>query len=68
MYLENAAKIPPEMWLILAPVMIWDGVWKAVGMWHAARNGQKFWFVALMIINSVGILPIVYLKWFQKKT
>ncbi len=47
---------------------VWDVVWKGIGLWHAARNGQKYWFVAILIINTVGILPMVYLKFFQKKT
>jgi len=55
----------------LLPVIIflavWDLIWKAVAMWKAARNGQKYWFGALMVINSLGILPIVYIKFFQKK-
>lgn len=54
------------MWLI--PLMVWDAIWKGIGLWHAARNGQKNWFVALLVINSVGILPIIYYKFFQKKT
>ena len=53
------------IWII--PLAIWDLVWKAVSMWYAARNGQKGWYIALLIINSVGILPMVYLKFFQKK-
>lgn len=53
------------VWII--PLAIWDLTWKAVSMWYAARNGQKGWYVALLLINSVGIFPMVYLKFFQKK-
>ncbi len=53
------------IWII--PLMVWDLVWKAIGLWHAARNNQRGWFVALLLINSVGILPIAYLRFFQKK-
>ena len=50
-------------WLIVAiPIVaIWDVVWKGLALWRAARLRQTAWFVVLMILNTVGILPIVYL-------
>ena len=52
-------------WIVL--VVIWDAVWKLIAMWKSARGGQKVWFIFLAIINSVGILPLIYILWFQKK-
>jgi len=52
-------------WII--PLVIWDLVWKAFGMWHSARNKQPVWFFFIFIINSLGILPILYIYFFQKK-
>lgn len=46
---------------LIVIIIIWDFTWKGFTLWRAARNGQLKWFVALMVINSVGILPIVYL-------
>ncbi len=46
---------------------IWEAVWKAIAMWKSARNNQLAWFVCILIFNTVGILPIVYILWFQKK-
>jgi len=48
-------------------LVVWDIIWKGAGLWHAAKNNQKYWFVAILLINTIGILPIVYLKFFQKK-
>lgn len=45
---------------------IWSLVWKCLGLWHAARNKQRLWFVALVLFNTVGVLEIIYLAWFQK--
>ena len=45
---------------------IWDVIWKAIAMWEAAKQGSKVWFVLLLIVNSVGILPIAYL-WYRGK-
>lgn len=53
--------------LLLVLVAIWDLVWKGIALWKSARNSQKVWYVFLLIINSAGILPIIYLLGFQKK-
>ncbi|QQG43784.1 MAG: hypothetical protein HYW45_02075 [Candidatus Daviesbacteria bacterium] len=44
-----------------------DVILRGIGMWHAARNNQRNWFIALLVINSAGILPAVYLKFFQRQ-
>jgi len=49
-------------------LIIWDLVWKGYALWKAAQNKQKYWFIALMIINSLGILPIIYISFFSKKS
>ena len=41
--------------------VMWDLAWKGLAMWRAAKRNEPWWFVALMLINSVGILPIAYL-------
>lgn len=46
---------------------ILDLVLKAIALWKSARNSQKVWFVALLIVNSLGVLPIIYLLFFAKK-
>ena len=46
---------------------IWELVWKGLALWTASQNKQRNWFIAILILNTVGILPIVYLKFFQKK-
>lgn len=57
-------------WLIVVIVVlaVWEAVWKGVGLWKAGRNGQLKWFVCMFILNTAGILPIVYIKFFQKKS
>ena len=46
---------------------IWELVWKGIALWKASQNKQRNWFIAILIINTIGILPIIYLKFFQKK-
>ncbi len=45
---------------------IWSMIWKGFALWRAARNNQKNWFIAMVIINTFGILEIVYLFFFSK--
>jgi len=46
--------------LLLAIILIWSGVWKLLALWKAARKGSVPWFVILGIVNTVGILEILY--------
>ncbi|HBC91818.1 MAG TPA: hypothetical protein DCZ10_02655 [Pelotomaculum sp.] len=53
----------PLFYLVIA----WAVIWKGIALWHAARNRQLVWYIAILIVNTVGILEIVYLIFFRKK-
>lgn len=59
--MENNFIIP----LIL--IVLWTLPWKGVALWRAARRGEKAWFVALLMINTLGILEILYIFVFSRK-
>ncbi|MFC1656616.1 DUF5652 family protein [Patescibacteria group bacterium] len=46
---------------------IWSVVWKAIALWRAGRNNQLGWFIVLFLINTIGILEILYIFVFQPK-
>ncbi|MHB1163358.1 MAG: DUF5652 family protein [Minisyncoccota bacterium] len=46
---------------------LWTIVLKGFALWYAARGGQKGWFIALLFINTLGVLEIIYLIWFRPK-
>ncbi|MDA3855324.1 MAG: DUF5652 family protein [Candidatus Woesearchaeota archaeon] len=52
--------------MLVVFLVIWDMTWKAIGMWKAGRNNQLVWFVFIFILNTAGILPIVYIFFFQR--
>lgn len=52
--------------LIIA-ITAWDLFWRGLALWKSARKEQKYWFIALLIVNSVGLLPIIYLLWEGRK-
>jgi len=53
--------------MLFFPLMIWSLIIKGIALWKSARNEHKYWFVAILIVNSVGILELIYLLFFQKK-
>ncbi len=53
-------------WLGLAPLIVWSFVWKGIALWKAGNHKQLGWFIALFLLNTIGILEIIYLIWFQK--
>ena len=48
-------------------LVVWSLIWKGLALWKAARRGEKVWYVALLIINTMGLLEILYLYVFSKK-
>ncbi len=57
----------PAFGLIFALLSIWALVWKGFALWKAARNMQKKWFIAILFINTFGILEIIYLFYLSNK-
>ena len=47
-------------------ILLWSLVWKAIALWKAARNNSLSWFIALLVLNTLGILPILYIYIFSK--
>ncbi len=47
--------------LVIVVVALWSAVWKGIALWYAARRGEKAWYVILLILNTAGILEIIYI-------
>jgi len=41
---------------------------KGYSLWYSAQAHQKWWFIAMLVINTFGILEIIYLLAFRPKT
>ena len=50
---------------LILVVVLWTVALKGYALWHAARASQTGWFIALLVINTLGILEIIYLIWFR---
>ena len=51
----------PFVGISLAVMILWSLFWKSLALWHSARRGQEWWFIAILLLNTAGILEIVYL-------
>ena len=54
-------------WLIIPLAIVWEMAWRGVALWRAGRSVHLAWFIAIFILNTVGILPIIYIFAFSKK-
>ncbi|OGM74981.1 hypothetical protein A2191_03930 [Candidatus Woesebacteria bacterium RIFOXYA1_FULL_38_9] len=52
---------------LIWPLLIWSLFWKGMALWRSARDQQKEWFLILLVLNTAGILEIVYLFFFAKE-
>ena len=66
-----STKIPLGNWEITMTTLIIILVvilfLKGTAMWKAAKNNSKGWFWTLLILNTGGILPLLYITIFSKK-
>jgi hypothetical protein len=51
-------RYPAEIFYLLA---LWSIVWKGIALWKACKNGSKFWFIIILILNTLGVLEILYI-------
>jgi hypothetical protein len=55
-----------NQWVVLL-LVLWMLPWKGVALWKATKNNHKWWFIALLVINTLGILEILYIFVFGKR-
>jgi len=60
--------IGPGWGFLFILLVAWALVWKGMALWKSARHAHKVWFVVLLVTNTVGILDILYLYVFSKKS
>jgi len=52
---------------VMLPLALWSIFWKGLALWKAARRNQPLWYVALLVVNTVGILEIIYIFAFARR-
>ncbi len=56
--LAEQFNVSKEMLII---ILIWILIWKGLALWKSARLNQPVWFFLLFIVNTLGLLEIIYL-------
>ncbi len=62
---DLAAQIGINLWLLVI-IIIWSAIWKMAALWKSARKNQIIWFIILAVVNTVGILEILYIYVFSE--
>lgn len=47
--------------ILLLLSALWVLPWKGIALWQAARRSTKFWFILILVVNTFGILEILYI-------
>jgi hypothetical protein len=51
----------PLLPLVILVLVFWTIFWKGLALWHSARRGEPWWFFFMLVVNTLGILEIIYL-------
>ncbi len=48
-------------------LLLWSMIWIGLALWRASKLEQRNWFIVMLVLNTAGILEILYLFRFAKK-
>ena len=54
------------LWLVISLAVVWSMAWKGIALWRAGRNSHLVWFIVLFLVNTLGILEIIYIFAFSR--
>jgi hypothetical protein len=46
--------------ILFVVLIIWSATWKGLALWRAAKRTDLVWFIIFIILNTAGILEIIY--------
>ena len=65
-YLNSIAlQLGIPLWTLIV-LAVWSLAWKIPALWISARKKQLVWFIVLILVNTAGILEILYIFIFSK--
>lgn len=48
-------------------LMAWVLPWKGYALWTAAHRNEMWWFIVLLVLNTLAILDIIYIFFVAKR-
>lgn len=64
--LETFLSIGVLATILIFVLAMWSIVWKGFALWFAAREKKTYWFIVILILNTAGILEIIYMVFFSE--
>ena len=52
---------------LLFVIYLWSLPWKGVALWKSAGKKHLRWFIALLLVNTAGLLDALYIFYFSKR-
>jgi MFS superfamily sulfate permease-like transporter len=62
---ELISLLPVWVKVTLLLLAVWSLIWKGLALWKSARLNQPLWFLLLLVVNTMGILEILYIYVFS---
>jgi methionyl-tRNA synthetase len=59
--MTTANSLPGWLIALIVVLGIWEAVWKGIGLWRAGSDRNLLWFVLMFVLNTAGVLEIVYI-------
>jgi len=53
--------------MLFVLLFVWSLFWKGVALWKSARLSHKWWFLIILVVNSVGIVDIIYIYFIARR-
>lgn len=53
----------PEVYVLF---LVWSLVWKGIALWKSATKRHLVWFIILLLVNTLGILEILYIFYLNR--
>lgn len=53
--------------ILLTLAILWTLPWKGYALWLAAKKNEKWWFIILLVVNTLAILDIIYIFLIAKR-
>jgi methionyl-tRNA synthetase len=48
-------------------LLLWSIFWKGLALWKAARRDQPLWYIVMLLVNTIGLLEIIYIFGFAPR-
>ena len=66
--MEGSIRIEdPFIITLVALGVLWTLPWKGVALWKAAGRKDLYWFIAILVLNTLAVLEILYIFVFSKR-